>query len=812
LAPELLTVTLEASGGGFFVGYAQVYDPYQMPLRDLFTNYDGDQDSHTFHASETGFYLIEIGSNAGYFWSLTVNWSTDTTTPFDGDNDLANATQLAGPLNATNANVSDWQDLFDLYAFNLSTRGARADALWVNLTGPISVDIDLWLYHIVGGVAVVDAFSITPTQNEYLGYYPAASGTYYLRVISYRGSTPYGLVWEIRDESADANNKPSLASAPPAGLTLNNLSRWDGRDVFLLNVTANTTVNATMHTVNYDAVNRTPDLQAVLWDADFNRVTWSFLFDPDERIDALLVLPGTYYLDIFPASQAYFVTQQMQFDYWLNVTIDPPPRLVDPSFALTTPEDTLGAIDLAALVAQEPAGEALAFRVMGVSGSISATMGVDGHTVSVAPAPDWSGSASVTIEARDRWSAVTFVVPVIVTPANDPPRLVPGASPLLINEDTPATFALSSAVYDPDGDSMTLVGFNATATLNVSFDGVFFNVVPSANYSGISGLVLHMRDSLGAVSDVTIEVLVLPVNDAPRFSGPFGPLEIPEDADASLATFSLAGLVVDPDGDAVTLSFSGPSEISGLIANGTLTLIPAVDFNGDLEITLMARDATLSATLSVTLHVAPVNDPPTLHLSTEQRLSREGAEFHLDVPATDIDTPASQLRYSFLLDGVALVNDSADPSFSYSFDFESEGFHGLRVVVSDGSLGAAADVSIFVSGVNRPPEAAILTPTQRSLPASEVVTFSARGADPDGDTLSFRWIVDGSLASSSSSFTMENLAPGKHRVELYVTDGQLEAQAASDFEITSGLPGPPAWAIFTALSLATALAVIVRRR
>jgi len=279
-------------------------------------------------------------------------------------------------------------------------------------------------------------------------------------------------VWEIRDESADANNKPSLASAPPAGLTLNNLSRWDGRDVFLLNVTANTTVNATMHTVNFDAVNRTPDLQVVLWDADFNRVTWSFLFDPDERIDALLVLPGTYYLDIFPASQAYFVTQQMQFDYWLNVTIDPPPRWVDPSFALTTAEDTPGAIDLAALVAPEPAGEALAFRVMGVSGSISATMGVDGHTVSVVPAPDWSGSASVTIEGRDRWSAVTFVVPVNVTPVNDPPRLLPGDPGISINEDTPAIFALSSAVYDPDGDSMTLVGFNATATLNVSFDGV----------------------------------------------------------------------------------------------------------------------------------------------------------------------------------------------------------------------------------------------------------------------------------------------------------------------------------------------------
>ncbi|MGH2690097.1 MAG: hypothetical protein ACRDKW_15020, partial [Actinomycetota bacterium] len=251
-SPEVLRVSLGTFSGFNYLGWVEVFDPQQVLIDHRVTRFDGDVNVSQFIVAETGYHLLVVGCTNTYEWSLTINWTAGGASPGDNDNDLANATALTAASGAVISNVTEWDDLYDTYRFDLVTRGASADAVVLNLTSPSPADIDLYVYHLEGGVAVIDSASLSPFNTEYAGYYAGATGPVYVRVLSYAGSATYTLTWLLFNTSADANNRPEVASPLPRGLTSNNLSRWDDRDFFRVDVQPNTTLNVSFETVGWN--------------------------------------------------------------------------------------------------------------------------------------------------------------------------------------------------------------------------------------------------------------------------------------------------------------------------------------------------------------------------------------------------------------------------------------------------------------------------------------------------------------------------------------------------------------------------------
>ncbi len=805
-APETLSVTLEATGSLFGAGALGLFDPEQVLLDELFTYNPGNIAVSLSIVPETGYYLIVVAADASYTWAVTVNWTAGGAVPNDNDNDLANATVLSSDSGSLINNVTDWNDLVDMFAIDLTVAPPYGQALLVNLTSPNTADIDVFIYHIVGGLAVIDGLSNSPTGTEYAAALPPASGRYFIRVMSYAGSSAYNLTWGRFNVSADNNAAPATATPLTAGSFANNLSRWDLRDLFVITAPARTTLNVSLHTEGFNATSRGPDLQAILWDANFSRVTWSYDFDPDERINALLPLTGVYYLDIFLADPIYYLTTGLSFNYTMTVLIDRPPVLADAAWNYSGLEDGAAAFDLQALVPQDPAGEQLSYEVVQSSGSVTAVLLGDGRTLSVIPALDWSGAAVVTVAATDRWQRVEIALALRFAPVNDPPRLAVGASPVVFPEDGQASLNLSPFIEDPEGDTWTLLSIGQGGATNASVAGGSLLVTALADFFGPSSFSLRVVDAFSAEAVLQVAVSVTPVNDAPRFVVAPGPFSIDEDALAAQATFNLSGLVVDPDGDPVVFSLHGAPDVASLAVGNLLSLFPKANLFGQISAFLWASDGDLTGTARVVIDIRPLDDAPTLSPPAGPLVAREDASFAFDAEASDIDSTLAELVFTFSLDGAAPSPAAAGSSFQHTFGFDEGGFHVLRVNVSDGNLSAWADYTLFVSETNRPPVAQILTPRDGVLPQGAVVSFTARANDPDGTTVNITWVVDGTAVANTPSFSLDRLPAGKHTVQLLVFDGETTATDAADFEVQGGLPG--LGAPFAVLALAAAAAVL----
>jgi hypothetical protein len=367
-------------------------------------------------------------------------------------------------------------------------------------------------------------------------------------------------------------------------------------------------------------------------------------------------------------------------------------------------------------------------------------------------------------------------------------------------------------VADPEGDSFDVLDVGAEAPLAATAVSGGLRLSAPANFHGARWLNLTVEDSQGARAVLSFLVTIFPVNDPPAFLTAVGPFVFLEDADAANATFSLAGLALDPDGDPVTFSLSLPSGISALLAGNTLVLTPAPDLNGDFAATLTISDGLASVSSPVTVRILPVDDAPRITHPAEQLVAREGANFSFLATATDIDTASTDLRYTFWLDGAAVAQNASSAAFTHYFGFDDAGFHVMRVAVTDGALSDAIDLSIFVSETNRAPSAAILTPRGATYPSGGVVTFSARALDPDATPVNITWVVDGRVSSTSATFSLDSLAPGEHSVVLLVSDGEFTTQDSSTFTVAGGAPSPGVAAAVAALAVAALAVAALRSR
>jgi autotransporter-associated beta strand protein/VCBS repeat-containing protein len=378
---------------------------------------------------------------------------------------------------------------------------------------------------------------------------------------------------------------------------------------------------------------------------------------------------------------------------------------------LSNDNDPDAGATLTAVLAALPANGSLS---MNANGSFTYT-----------PRADFFGTDSFTYRANDGVtnSNNVAVVLISVTAQNDAPRVA--ADSYTVAEDSTLSIAARGLLIndvDDDGDSLTAtaVGTAANGAVTVSGDGSFI-YIPNPNFSGTDSFVYRASDgSLNSTALVTITVTA--VNDAPTAVG--NTYTTNEDTPLSVTAPGLLGNDTDLDGDSLAaIVVAGPAPTQGslaLAADGGFTFTPAGNFNGTATFTYRASDGQLgSETVTVTISVAAVNDPPVANddnYAAPAFTIQEDTLFNVSVAqgvlANDTDQEGSPLLVAAVgvvtppVNGTVTLN--ANGSFNYRPNANFSGVDSFTYRASDGTDDSAnvGVVRITVAAVNDAPTSA----------------------------------------------------------------------------------------------------------
>ncbi|MEM1049354.1 MAG: cadherin-like domain-containing protein [Pseudomonadota bacterium] len=369
-------------------------------------------------------------------------------------------------------------------------------------------------------------------------------------------------------------------------------------------------------------------------------------------------------------------------------------------------------------------------------------------TFTVTPVADFNGDVTLTYTVSDgnggtlpgQARTLTFA------PANDDPSGTPTGTLDPGTEDVAAVIAAATLLQgftDIDGDILEVADLIADNGAGVAANGDgTFTITPAADFNGNVTLTYSVSDGNGGTLPGQSRTLTFtPVNDDPT-GAPTGTLDPgTEDIAAVIAAATLREGFTDVDGDLLQVTDLIADNGADVIDNGdgTFTITPTADFNGDVTLTYTVSDGN-GGTLpgqTRTLSFAPVNDNPTgaptgtLDPGTEDIAAVIAAATLLE-GFTDVDGDLLQVT-NLVADNGADVIDNGDGTFTITPAADFNGDVTLTYTVSDGNGGTLPDQTRTLTFVpqNSTPTAIDLSSTtiDENIPGKVVGVFST--TDPD---------------------------------------------------------------------------------
>ncbi|MCF7484910.1 tandem-95 repeat protein [Vibrio sp. A2-1] len=419
-------------------------------------------------------------------------------------------------------------------------------------------------------------------------------------------------------------------------------------------------------------------------------------------------------------------------------------------------------------------------------------------TYSFAPNENFNGDVNFSFNVSDGTDTVTANIDVSVTPENDPP--VAGSTSYTVHEDNSITISneqLLANSSDIEGevaiDSVTYGG--SDGVLEINGNGTY-TFSPNENFNGEVSLDVVVVDEDDAAVSTTAGITVLEVNDPPVA----GPTSYTIDED-SVLTFNETQVLLnasDIEGDVqlVEINYDGPDGIFSINGDGTCSLAPNENFNGQvqLDVTIQDEDGDQVDT-HITVDVLPINDVPVsggLAYSVEEDGSITLSQEQLLSQASDVD--GDDLTASNLIvDGDATVVANDDGSFTITPDANFNGDIDLTFDISDGTDTLVATADLTVNPVNDLPQ-----PQDQTFSIGEdgILNFTDEdlltgATDIDGDDLSVEGVTytgaDGVLTDNgdgSYSFAPNENFNGDVNFSFDVSDGTDTVQANIDVSVT----------------------------
>ena len=204
------------------------------------------------------------------------------------------------------------------------------------------------------------------------------------------------------------------------------------------------------------------------------------------------------------------------------------------------------------------------------------------------------------------------------------------------------------------------------------------------------------------------------------------------------------------------------SDLDGLVAtnNGLAAFLPT--FISDIDVNI----ATLLAppNFQGTRPFANAGGPYT---------AAEGASFALDGSASTEDGGAIT-AYAWDLDGDGQFDDAVGATPTVSVPSAFNGFIGLQVSDAGGNT-SVAYAHVTIADVNHAPVIDAVTPVsaEPQVIVGSNLPFTVTASDPDGDALSFKWLVDFAQVGAGLNSFLYSPVPGDvgvHTLRVEVSD------------------------------------------
>ncbi|KIP65980.1 polymer-forming cytoskeletal family protein [Vibrio harveyi] len=361
-------------------------------------------------------------------------------------------------------------------------------------------------------------------------------------------------------------------------------------------------------------------------------------------------------------------------------------------------------------------------------------------TFTVVPDADFNGELDLTFDISDGQETVSSSIDLTVRPINDAP--VPEDKTFEVEEDGTLIFTdadLLTGATDIEGDNLTVegVGYDGGDGILTDNGNGTYTFAPNENFNGDVNFSFDVSDGTDTVS-ANIDVSVTPVDDAP-VSGNLA-YSVDEDGSIRLSQEQLLSQASDVEGDALTASNLSVDSNATVTQNddGSFTITPDADFNGDIDISFDISDGTNTVQATADLTVNPINDlpvPQDQQFSVEEDGTLIFTDADLLTGATDIEgdnLSVTGISYEGT-DGV--LTDNGDGTYSFAPNENFNGDVNFSFDVSDGTDTVSANIDVSVTPVNDPPVAGSTSYTvheDNSITISDAQLL-ANSSDLEGD-------------------------------------------------------------------------------
>ena len=366
--------------------------------------------------------------------------------------------------------------------------------------------------------------------------------------------------------------------------------------------------------------------------------------------------------------------------------------------------------------------------VAATAGNGAVVINPDG-TVTYTPTANFFGVDTITYTISDgKGGTSTATVTVTVAPVNDVPVATNDVA--ATSEDAPVRIPVLANDSDADGDPLTVTAASApNGTVVINPDGTI-TYTPRANFNGTDTITYTISDGKGGFSTATVTVTVAPVNDPPVAVNDVA-------ATTEDTPLVISPLVNDSDIDGNPLTITAANAPNGTVtinANGTVTYTPNANFNGTDVITYTISDGAGGfSTATITVSVAPVNDPPVA--VPDAATTNEETPVVINVLGNDRDVEGDPLTVTAAAAPNGTVTINPDGTLRYVPNANFFGTDTITYSISDGKGGfATSTVTMTVINTNDLPIAVNdVATTLEDTPVS--LNVLTNDSDPDGNPL-----------------------------------------------------------------------------
>lgn len=262
-------------------------------------------------------------------------------------------------------------------------------------------------------------------------------------------------------------------------------------------------------------------------------------------------------------------------------------------------------------------------------------------------------------------------------------------------EDTASTITVAATDANKKDVLTYTVSTPANGTATISNNVVTYT--PKANFNGTDTFTVTVKDAKGLTATQAVTVNVAAVNDRPAFADAARTLSVNED---TAGTVTVAA--TDVDGDTLTYTAGTAANGTVTVSGGAVTYTPKANFNGTDSFVVTASDGkggTATQTINVT--VAAVNDAPTFAAATLATTTNEDTAKAITLGATDVDGDTLTYTAGAAANGTVTVSGS---TATYTPKANYNGTDSFEVTVSDGKGGTAKQtVAVTVAAVDDAP-------------------------------------------------------------------------------------------------------------